>query len=377
MPSSRAARRARRKAATTPRASQPEFRPRLDGDLTAGAGGVPDGDLTAGAGGVPDGDLAAGDGASNGDLAAALPAAWPARAASGDRPDPGSAAPVILLTYAYAGGGQVQELLDRDPSLACTAGTGILATCHQAAMTWRLIEGLDEDEPLSRLALASVRALATGMLTTITARVGVPRWCETVTVEPDSAQTFLELFPGTRFICVHRACPDVIFAITRASPWGLADRGFAAYTVTHPASTVAALAAWWADYAGALLGFEQAHPQACLRVRYEDIFAEPDATNSAIRTFLQLDRGSATPGLATPTEPPAPPRDDLGPPGCGAQMPAAQLQPQLAARINAIQQLLGYPPLPAAAPGGPAAPPAAANRSQTAADPPQSPGGSG
>jgi hypothetical protein len=365
MPSSRAARRARRKAATTPGAGQPAFRPRNDGadgdDLADGDDGAPEGDLAPGDDGAPDGDLAA-----------EMPTAWPARRASGERPDPGSAAPVILLTYAYAGGGQVQELLDRDPGLACTAGTGILATCHQAAMTWRLIEGLEDDEPLTRLALASVRALATGMLTTITARVGVPRWCETVTVEPDSAQTFLELFPGTRFICVHRACPDVIFAITRASPWGLADRGFAAYAVTHPASTVAALAAWWADYAGALVGFEQAHPQACLRVRYEDLVAEPDATTAAIRAFLQLDNGSPTPGLTMPAAP-APGRDDLGPPGCGAQMPTAQLQPQLAARINAIQQLLGYPPLPATAPGGPAA----ANRLQTAVNPPQLPGGSG
>jgi hypothetical protein len=365
MPSSRAARRARRKAAAPPRDGQPAFRPRNDG--------TPDGDVAeddALNGDLADddalnGDLADDDDADDGDVAAGMAAARPAPASSGGRPDPGSAAPVILLTYAYAGGGHVQELLDRDPSLVCTAGTGILATCHQAAMTWRLIEGLDGDAPLTRLALASVRALATGMLTTITSRIGGPRWCETVTVEPDSAQTLLELFPATRFICVQRACPDVIFEITRASPWGLADRGFAAYTVTHPASTVAALAAWWADYAGALLGFEQAHPESCLRVRYEDLVAEPDATTAAIHAFLWLDRGPAMAGLATPGGQPAPGRAGLGAPGCGAQMPAGQLQPQLTARVNAIHELLGYPPLPAATPGGQAAPPAAANSPQT------------
>jgi hypothetical protein len=361
MPSSRAARRARRKAAVPARADQPTFRPRNDDapgdDLTDGEDALND-DLT-------DGDLTDGDLADDGAVTPGMSVTRPAPASSGGRPDPGSAAPVILLTYAYAGGGQIQDLVDSDPALACTSATGILGACLQAAMAWRLIEGLGDEQPLTQLAAVSVRALATSMMTAITLRTGARRWCEIVTVEPDSAENFLEVFPATRFICVHRACPDVIFEITRAHPWGLADRGFAAYMVTHPASTVAALAAWWADYAGALLGFEQAHPESCLRVRYEDLVTEPDATTAAIHAFLRLDRGPAMAGLAPPGGQPVPGRAGLGAPGCGAQMPAGQLQPQLAARVNAIHELLGYPPLPAATPGGQAAPPAAANSPQT------------
>jgi hypothetical protein len=345
MPGSRAARRARQAATVGPRADRLAFRPR--------------------------------DEASDDDTVDAPSATRLAREGPDGRPDPAANAPVILLTYAYAGGGQVQELVNRDPALACTSGTGILAACLQAALAWRLIEGIEDDKPLTRLAAASVRALATGMLTAITGRTGARRWCETVTVEPDSAETFLEVFPATRFLCVHRCCPDVIFSVTRANPWGLAEPGFAAYTVTHPASTVAALAAWWANYAGAMLAFEKAHPESCLRVRYEDLVRQPDKTAAAIRAFLHLDSGPATAGLAAGAEQPAFDGWDLGAPGCGAQMPVDQLPPQLAARVNAMHNHLGYPPLPTPVPGDEAAPPAAASPRQTATDIPNTAGGNG
>jgi len=266
----------------------------------------------------------------------------------GAEADSGTAtAPVVVLTYGFAGVRHLQEMLDRVPSLACTTGTGILSACHQAAIAWERIEDR-VGEPPSRLAAASLRALASSMLTTIATQTGRRRWCETANADPEVAATFLGLFPATRFICLHRACPDVVYAVTRSSPWGLAGQTFAAYTVTHPRSTAAAVAAWWASHASSILDFERAHPQACLRVRYEDLVLERGPTAAAIRAFIGLDPDPGTAGWLTEGEPSAPRPEAADAPGCGSDFPAGQLPPPLADWVNALHEQLDYPPLPAA-----------------------------
>jgi protein-tyrosine sulfotransferase len=255
--------------------------------------------------------------------------------------------PVIVLTYGHAGGGRLQSALSGHPALACTTGTGLLAACDQAAAAWRQAEGRRQG-PLSQLAAASVRALAAGVMTSVVVRAGKRRWCETAAAERSAAETFLALFPAARFVCLHRACPDVIYATLQASPWGLAGPAFAAYTTAHPGSTVAALAAWWTGHAGPMLAFEQDHPQACLRVRYEDLVADPAAAERDILAFLDLD-------AHVPEQPEFSGDDSLDPagltgadaPGCGADLPVGQLPPLLLAQVNNLHARLGYPPLQA------------------------------
>jgi Sulfotransferase family len=258
----------------------------------------------------------------------------------------GRSDPVIVLTYGYAGGARLQSLLSAHPALACTTGTGLLAACDQAAAAWRQAEG--RPGTLSPLAAASVRALATALMSAIVARAGKRRWCETAAAERGAAETFLALFPAARFVCLHRSGPDVIYATLQASPWGLAGPGFAGYTASHPGSTVSALAAWWAAHAGSVLAFEQDHPQACLRVRYEDLVTDPVGAERDILAFLGLDaRFAALPELPGDDGPePAGPTgaDALG---CGADLPVGQIPPPLLAQVNTLHARLGYPPLEA------------------------------
>lgn len=108
--------------------------------------------------------------------------------------------------------------------MACTSGTGVLPLCDQAIATWRNIEGRPDALP-SRLALAATRALATSVITTVLAREGKRRWCEVAAPNSKAAKTFLNVYPGTRFLCLHRACPDVIRAALDASPWGVEHKG--------------------------------------------------------------------------------------------------------------------------------------------------------
>ncbi len=248
-------------------------------------------------------------------------------------------APVIVLTYGFAGGRRLQDLLSREPDLACTARTGILGAVGQVAAAWQYAEDRGGDQ-MSALAATSVRALVNSMLTVVTARMGSRRWCETAAVDPVAAAAFLQAFPETRIICLHRACPDVVFGVLATRPWGLSGAGFASYVASHPASTAAALAAWWADQAGPLLEFEAAYQRACLRVRYEDLVTDAGQALAAVRCFLGLDRG---PGADTP-EPGTAGTIATGPDavGCGDGFPVGQLPPRLTDRVNALHAQLGY-----------------------------------
>lgn len=255
--------------------------------------------------------------------------------------------PVIVLSYAHAGGARLQSMLSLHPELACTNATGVLAACDQAVAAWRRVDGRP-GRPLSPLAATSVRGLAIAMISALTATAGKRRWCETAAAERSAAETFLALFPGTRFVCLHRACPDVIVATLAASRWGLSGAGYASYVTAHPASTVAALAAWWADHARPVLAFEEAHPQSCVRVRYEDLAADPAHTEGGILKFLGLDvRGPWLPELPGTANGNGPQEPHGVLPEPGANLPVAQIPGPLLAQVNDLHAQLGYPPLQA------------------------------
>jgi hypothetical protein len=259
------------------------------------------------------------------------------------RDGPARNAPVVVLTYMQAGDQRLRELLGAHHELACTTGTGILAACDQAAVAWHEADARPGG-PLSSLGVQSIRQLAATMIAAITARTGSPRWCETAMADRRAAETFLQLFPAATFVCLHRACPDVVTAVLRASPWGPSGPALAPYIGTYPTSTATALSAWWASRTATLLGFEKDHPQACLRMRFEDLTDDEDVAMQRLRLFLGLttsamvsphlrdDAGEASPVAGAPAPPP---------------FPVSQLPDGLVTSINDLHRQLGYQPLPA------------------------------
>jgi hypothetical protein len=268
--------------------------------------------------------------------------------ARGVTPEDGAArnAPAIVLTYANAGGRRLQSLLESQPELTCTTSTGVLAACERAAAAWRQVERRPA-KGLSPLAVKSIRVMATQMITAVTVRSGRPRWCEMAAPEPGAAEAFLQVFPGTRFVCLHRACPDLISAVLLASPWGLSGTEFAPYLGAYPGSTVAALAAWWTAHARPVLDFDRAHPGACLRLRYEDLAEDPDAALKSVRAFLGLGGPDILPSVSGDAPGGVPVPAGAGPADRkpGADLPLDQLPPALLAEVNQLHAELGYPRL--------------------------------
>jgi hypothetical protein len=264
--------------------------------------------------------------------------------ATADASRPAQAGHVIILGYPHSGGARLLSLLSDSTPLACTSGTGLLVLCDQAAALWRRMENGDpESGQISALAAASIRALSGAVVTQILATVGRNRWCELAIASEQAAGTFLSLYPSARFVCMHRCFSHVARVAIHASPWGLDGPGYAPFVAAYPNSTLAALAAWWAARTSALLTFEQDHPDASLRVRYEDLVADQPAITSAIASFLDINdtRNQPTinqghlPAAATTAEPaisePEPP------------VPVALLPPPLLSQVNDLLERLGYP----------------------------------
>jgi Sulfotransferase family len=256
----------------------------------------------------------------------------------------GLGAPVVVLTYPYGGAEQLHAALAAHPGVACTSATGVLPLCEQAIHTWRRVEGRPQ-EALPGLAAASTRALTAALVTSILARTGAARWCEIAVAPPSCAEAFLWLYPDTKLVLLHRACFSVIDAVVRANPQGLTEPIFLPFAAANPANAAAAVAAYWADRTGPLLAFEQAHPGACLRVRYEDLAAHPHSTASEIFAFAGLS-GVAAPTLASAGPGAATARQDGPQPGTtshGSAIPPGLIPAPLLDQVNDLLTRLGYP----------------------------------
>jgi hypothetical protein len=251
---------------------------------------------------------------------------------------PGGTGPVVVLSYLHSGAQQVQDILATGADLACTAGTGIIPLCATAAHTWQQIE--DRAAPLlSRLAVASIRALIATQITTILAGTGKDRWCELAVAAPPVAQAFAQVCPQAAFVCVHRRCADVIQSAVQANQWGLAGQGLASYLLAYPGNSVATIAAYWADSTEELLAFEKANPAVTLRIHYEDVANDPATALKALCTRLGLTEAAAS---TLPGESDQP----QSPPAVTADVPAGMIPRPLWQRINRLSAELGYSPLP-------------------------------
>jgi hypothetical protein len=255
-------------------------------------------------------------------------------------------APVIVMGYTGSGSGRLWPALSEFAELACTQGTGILPLCHQAVVAWQTVDDRDR-ETISPLAAASVRALCAGLVTAILAREGRSRWCEFTSAPPAAARMFARLYPGARFLIVHRRADTMTRAIISSSRWGLEGREFAPFVSAHPASPVAALASYWATHTAQQIEFEQAHPGACHRVRVEDLTGNAAQALREISDFLAVDSVRVSPSFTRDYE--VDREGDVSAPSVAPGLPHDRIPAPLLTQVNDLHNSLGYPPVTVAA----------------------------
>lgn len=283
---------------------------------------------------------------------------FPSGPLPGDEPGPGQlrlAEPVVVLTGARSGSTLLRFILDAHPELACPPETGVVDLCTRLGVVSMLLDGPQAGPRprLSGLAAASIRSWVSTTFGAHLIGTGKTRWCDKSLGSAESAHRFLDIFPETKFICLYRQCLDVVDSALEACPFGLRGYGMDPFVAAHPGNSVAAVADYWVMHTRAISEFEREHPAACLRVRYEDLVADPDGQADRIFAFLGE---RPVPGISQSCL--APGRALFGPGdhkiwgtssitpdsvGRGARIPAEAMSPPVRALVNGLLEQLGYP----------------------------------
>jgi hypothetical protein len=301
--------------------------------------------------------------------------------------------PVFVLCAGRSGSTLMRFLLDSHPVFACPAETKLPWLCGLLASAWSVVEDVslagnpdDEASPADgdrdraggsgntgdhgdnspgdnskRLrrapepVLAGLRKSFDPMIASCLARTGKQRFCDKSLGGAMYAGLLRQVWPKAKFISLYRHPMDVIGSGIEASPWGLDGYGFENYVTRFPGNNVAALAEYWLDYTRAIVAAEQRFGPDCLRVRYEDLVAEPEAEAKRVFDFLGAE---AVPGITEAMF--AGRHQRIGPGdhkiwkttrvgadsvGRGWDIPLRLIPPPLLAAVNSLAGGLGYMPV--------------------------------
>lgn len=276
---------------------------------------------------------------------------------------PGPAAePVFVLCGGRSGSTLLRFLLDSHSLLACPPETNLPGIAAQLATVWSLIEGAplsaergDQPPEIPEAAIDGVRRAMDEMIGSYLARRGKQRYCDKSLGTAPSAELLLRIYPEAKFVCLYRHPMDMIASGIEACPWGLNGYGFDPYITGTPGNAVLALARYWVDNTAAVLAAERRFPASCLRVRYEDLVADPEDTAARLFQFLEVppEPGISARCLLAGRERFGPAdykiwhtaqitRDSVG---RGWTIPAGMIPEAIAAQVNQLTGELGYLPV--------------------------------
>lgn len=299
----------------------------------------------------------------------------------------------LIVGAARSGTTLLRLLLDAHPEIGCPAEAGLPGLMSHMARVWATVDadiredavatdpgqpepemievrvvnppvgppGEDDQAPLASPA-GRVPEPARQWIRT-TALAAMRRYCERehkqlyVDKSLDSVRWLglvRELFPDVRCVLAFRHVMDTVASGIEASPWGFHAYGYGPYVQASPGNTVAALARYWIDHVSQALEWEEQHPDMCMRVRYEDLVAHPEATVTSVQDFLGVAEDLTVLSQAFDREPPRGPGDykvvhtsavHVNSIGRGKRIPVSLIPPPLLAVINEKLEVLGYQPL--------------------------------
>jgi protein-tyrosine sulfotransferase len=287
----------------------------------------------------------------------------------------GAADPVFVLCMGRSGSTLLRFLLDAHPDLACPPETSLPALCAQLAVVWSLIEGAplaaergDAPPQVPDAAVKGIRRMLDEMTGSYLDRRGKRLFCDKSLGSARHAGLLRQIYPRARFVCLYRHPMDMIRSGLEACPFGLNGYGFDQYIAGSPGNAVLALARYWLDNAAEIAAVEEAHPDQCHRVRYEDLVEDPEGVMRDVYAFLGVGPAPGAAWACFSDE-----RERFGPGdhkiwatssvsgdsvGRGESVPVGLIPPQITDAINDLTGKLGYLPVDAewGSPGRPADP---------------------
>jgi protein-tyrosine sulfotransferase len=202
---------------------------------------------------------------------------------------------VVVLGFPRSGTTLLRRLLDAHPALCCPPETFVLNACGRFLLGEEItggltlgvlgglaFSGIDTDEVIRRL-----RELAFGFFRDICRASGKRRW-----VERTPADMFqldgVERICGNhcRYICIVRHPLDVVCSTKElCDELEVFPPELYPYVQRYPAQ-LEAFAHAWVETHSRLLSFMKAHRDGCVRVRYEELVADPIHEIDRVFKFL-------------------------------------------------------------------------------------------
>jgi hypothetical protein len=234
-------------------------------------------------------------------------------------------------------------MIDAHPDIACPGETDIALLVDAYRHTAGALAGSST---------GGARHLVDDLMGRHLAATGKRRWCDKSLSSALHLDQLADLWPTGRFVLLHRHALDMVASGLEASVWGLDQYGFASYAQMSPTNPVVALVGYWIERTSALLRFEERHPGRCLRIRYEDMVADPDDALGSLWSFLEVsppvDVAAAAFARAHDASTAADykiwftsgvHRESVG---AGARIPADRIMPSVRAGMNELLDRLGY-----------------------------------
>ena len=270
--------------------------------------------------------------------------------------------PAFVACCARSGSTLLRLLLDAHAGLSCPGETDLAVLVHQhvAIATGPLRPpvggpGTPGGSEERAGALDAARGVAETLMEGYLARTGKTDWCDKSLSNVFHLDLLADIWPGARFVLLHRHCMDMVLSGLEASPWGLSAYGFEPVAQRSPTDSVVALAAYWADRTARMLDFERRQGARCLRLRYEDLVAAPVLALGRVWEHLGLEPpGDGAGELAGRLDAPG---VAVGPAdhtiwytdrvhaeavGRGARVPPDHVVGPLRAQVNELLEALGY-----------------------------------
>jgi protein-tyrosine sulfotransferase len=289
----------------------------------------------------------------------------------------------LIVSPARSGSTLLRLIVDAHPEIGCPAEAGIPSLIGALGRVWWTVDSgsagdpgpntpnrTDIDRPsedeensaestppreLPPVARAEIRQAALAVMRHYCSREGKSVYCDKSLDSVHHLEQVRQLFPAARYVLLFRHVMDTVASGIEASPWGFSGYGYGPFIQRSPENSVAALVSYWLSHVDAALGWQEAHPELCHRLRYEELVTNPQAVIDEVFAFLGVEpdpgvleraflrtRRAGGPGDYKVTFSSEVHSASIG---HGKRVPVAMVPPPLLEAVNKKLKLLGYPPL--------------------------------
>ena len=198
---------------------------------------------------------------------------------TGDRPPA-----IFLIGCQRSGTSLLRRIVDSHPSIACPPETSFILPLVQVLHDERSGRGFEAMGYAQGAVAEALAGFIASFYERYAAAQGKPRWADKTPHYVDALDDLWTLFgPTARFVVIVRHGLDVAYSL-------------AAPRRHYPAIDAAVQAAggdvplgagrFWSMQNRKILDFTAAHPEACVRITYEDVTRDPEGTLEPVFSFL-------------------------------------------------------------------------------------------